>query len=279
MRTTTSGRLHDQREVARRGDEAGFALILAILALMLLTFLGLTLATTTSTELQIATNYRWSVQALYNAEAGVEAGKRVLQAMNWDAILPTARGDAWTLDAPGPAPVPMFAGATRDLEMGDCDDRGGGAGYGVVLNDGGGNIYENVTVVPRLDGAPPLNGAFTLWIRRQITPAPPPDEGGYVDDTRSDLMVLTSEGVAPYSGGQLDMAFARANLARRVIEVSLQRQEGPAACEEEAAQLSGRPEGNAVWTIGPCDPSNWRDGFLDNLKAAGLVDQNAAPIP
>ena len=49
-------------ETAR--GESGFALVLAILSLMLLTFLGLTLATTTSTELQIATNYRWSQQAV-----------------------------------------------------------------------------------------------------------------------------------------------------------------------------------------------------------------------
>ena len=58
-----------------RRHEGGFALILAILALMLLTFLGLTLATTTSTELRIATNYRWNTQALYNAEAGIEADR------------------------------------------------------------------------------------------------------------------------------------------------------------------------------------------------------------
>jgi hypothetical protein len=41
------------KNVGRR-HEQGFALILAILALMLLTFLGLTLATSTSTELRIA---------------------------------------------------------------------------------------------------------------------------------------------------------------------------------------------------------------------------------
>ena len=74
------------------GQEQGFALILAILSLMLLTFLGLTLATTTSTELRIATNYRWNTQALYNAEAGIEAGKRALQSLNWAGLLPTARG-------------------------------------------------------------------------------------------------------------------------------------------------------------------------------------------
>src|SRR5262249_9994972 len=39
---------------AKTRSDSGFALIVAILALMLLTFLGLTLAMTTSTELQIA---------------------------------------------------------------------------------------------------------------------------------------------------------------------------------------------------------------------------------
>ena len=41
--------MHDT-VVDRRPGEPGFALILAILSLMLLTFLGLTLATTTSTD-------------------------------------------------------------------------------------------------------------------------------------------------------------------------------------------------------------------------------------
>src|SRR5207245_4199528 len=75
-----------------RKSEAGFALILAMLALILLTFLGLTLTLTTSTELHIASNYRWSPQALYNAEAGIEIGKRYLQESEWRTFLPDARG-------------------------------------------------------------------------------------------------------------------------------------------------------------------------------------------
>ena len=78
-----------------RPREAGIALVLALMALMLLTFLGLTLAATTSTELQIATNYRWSEQARYNAEAGIEAGKVILRNIpsgtSWATILPTQR--------------------------------------------------------------------------------------------------------------------------------------------------------------------------------------------
>src|SRR5512139_1916849 len=114
--------MRDSRAVdGRRAGESGFALLLAILSLMLLTFLGLTLAATTSTELQIATNYRWSLQAFYNAEAGIEAGKRVLQNVNWRAAMPAARG-SWAPPTTTPVPttnqpVPPFAGATRNFEM------------------------------------------------------------------------------------------------------------------------------------------------------------------
>ena len=93
-----------------RRHEGGFALILAILALMLLTFLGLTLATSTSTELRIATNYRWNTQALYNAEAGIEAGKRALQNLSWLQILPAKRAD-WT----PPATLPFTAVTSNPL--------------------------------------------------------------------------------------------------------------------------------------------------------------------
>ena len=78
MRRSATSCTHEKTEGRGQRRQAGFALILAILSLMLLTFLGLTLAATTSTELQIATNYRWSQQALYNAEAGLEAAKLLL---------------------------------------------------------------------------------------------------------------------------------------------------------------------------------------------------------
>jgi type II secretory pathway component PulK len=55
--------------------ESGFALILALLALALLTTMGLALANSSSVELQIATNQRWAESARYNAEAGLEYAK------------------------------------------------------------------------------------------------------------------------------------------------------------------------------------------------------------
>ena len=132
----------DTRHVEAARGERGFALILAILSLMLLTFLGLTLATTTSTELQIATNYRWSQQALYNAEAGLEAARIVLSNnadinQKWLNILPQPRVDGggtplWWDEGSAPGPVETrYTG--RDFDNMTCDTRGG-VGYGLVLD-------------------------------------------------------------------------------------------------------------------------------------------------
>jgi len=258
--------MRDPRETKRgRVGESGFALLLAILSLMLLTFLGLTLAATTSTELQIATNYRWSLQAFYNAEAGIEAGKRVLQNINWRAALPAARG-TWTPPTTQPVPttnqpVPPFSGGTRNFEMGACDQRGFGAGYGVVLNDGV-TLYENLSVVPRMGGAHALNGSFTLWVRREVVPdtAVP---GQYMDSTDDELLVLTSEGMAPYTNAAT-LAFSQANVARRMIEVVVRRQDRPGDCTGRGGQLSGGPEGNNLMLAGGCDGST-PDNMLQNL--------------
>ncbi len=131
MRSIESGSLRSRHgfEEGRNDDgkhtdavpkgEQGFALVLAILALMLLTFLGLTLATTTSTELQIATNYRWGQQALYNAEAGLEAGKVIL-ARTAD---PSHRLEGSTPHGDGPSRAPgSTTGTTQRPSRGSGRD-------------------------------------------------------------------------------------------------------------------------------------------------------------
>jgi hypothetical protein len=248
-----------------RRQESGFALILAILALMLLTFLGLTLATTTSTELRIATNYRWNTQALYNAEAGIEAGKVVLQTLFWDQALPLPRGP-WTVPTTpviGSRPADPPGGlspSTRNWEMWDCDRQSNAVGYGVVLWDGA-NSYENVTVVPSFASAPALNGAFTLWVRRPVTPS----GAQYKDDALADNMILTAEGVAPYTGAS-SSTLMRSNQARRIIEVTLRRQSQPTPCDTRGGQIGGGPEGNNVFG-GPCSTVDLNTA-LDNVTFA-----------
>ena len=258
--------------------EEGFALILAILALMLMTFLGLTLATSTSTELQIATNYRWAQQAYYNAEAGIEYGKSLLRNMNWSLLLPTPRmgGNSenclttgpsagfkcWWLDTNDPGPYypetppvepPPYArpdahgNPSRNFENAQCDVYGGGMGYGVVLDDGGGfGPYQNVTNIP---GVPPLNGSFTLWIRRDqianndgsFSDAP---EGGDLD------LILTAEGTAPFAGENSALAFTQQNRAVKTLQATLRRTLGT-PCGTRGGQVGGGPEGS---NFSPCDP-------------------------
>jgi Tfp pilus assembly protein PilX len=208
--------------VSRRPDgERGVALLIALLSLMVLTLLGLTLAATTSTELQIASNYRWSQQALYNAEAGVEAGKVLLRGIpnNWAAILPPARG-AWKWDDTAtwvsgtarrpPAAVMATGAGARHWENNACDAYGMEMGYGVVLQVGGQDMQYVSTVLGNR-----LNGAFTLWVRRPVNRV---NDGTLIDETRDDLLTLTSEGIAPTVNGD-------ANAAIRVFEVTLSRAE------------------------------------------------------
>lgn len=269
-------------ETARR--ESGFALILAILSLMLLTFLGLTLATTTSTELQIATNYRWAQQALYNAEAGLELGKRYLRQIEWQTVLPPARtglpspglenyggypggncaqGDAGHCPDPG-----VFIRATRNFENYACDQTGsvaaaaGFQGFGMVLDDFNFAVpFENVTTFL----GQTLNGNFTLWVRRPYVlsdDSPPHLE----DDVRNDRLILTSEGIAPFTGLSAVSAFGQANRAMRILEVTLQRI-APGDCENRTSQVGSGPLGAG---FDQCDPIR-EQGILGGATAIGGV--------
>jgi len=252
--------MHVQRDERPRaaGSQAGFALILAILSLMLLTFLGLTLAATTSTELQIATNYRWSQQALYNAEAGLEAAKLLLaQVARVDAsfrnILPAPRPGTWhygrTGTSGGPpdpnAGTPARAGL-RDYEMMGCADRSG-VGYGRVLTAPVGTPqpgdYQDVSQFM----ATSVNGAFTLWVRRDIVVSAAGDFSDNPDDTS---LVVTAEGIAPYTSQ--NNAVARAHQARRILEVgySLLVNQGN-RCQGLSGQEGLAPSGE---NFDPCSP-------------------------
>jgi len=254
--------------------EAGFALVLAIMALMLLTFLGLTLAATTSTELQIATNYRWSQQALYNAEAGIEAGKLTLEGLTsattgWTNILPTDRGTAivWTVANGSTMTRPIVPATStgndawgnpyRNFENAGCDQRGGNVGYGVILSG-----LQNATTLFTATGAPQnLNGAVTVWIRRGTRQNM---DGTFTDDGATNALVLTAEGVAPFSNGTSAMAFAAANKAVRVLEASVLAATsttpgGPAtasACSTYSGQGGGAVSNSGFWGCGiPTDLS------------------------
>jgi hypothetical protein len=258
----------------RRHESDGFALILAILALMLLTTLGLTLAATTSTEIQIATNYKWSQQALYNAEAGLETGKRMLQRtdMVWSTILPAARPGFWTTAAPASAPSAPYTGATRNFENGSCDVRGGGQGYGAVLNNGA-LVLEDVTDVP----APisrSVRGAFTLWIRRVTVTN---NDGTFSDSAKDDELVLTSEGSAPYTDvAAADAQFVAANRAIRVMEMTMTQTPGR-ECGTRAGQEGGGSGGAGFGACSQADNTTLPPA-LTGIAGAGNGSQIDAAV-
>jgi hypothetical protein len=210
--------------------QAGFALVVALLTLLILTFLGLTLATTTSTELQIATNFRRAQQALFNAEAGIEIARRALRnQMVWDGFVPVAR----TLPVAAPPTLMTGAPVGRDLENADCDPAL--QGYGAILDLPGIGRFENQASYL----GQTMNGSITIWMRR------PPDfdaAGALVDYNngggRLDRVVVTSEGTAPFVGPQqASGAYAVINRAVRVIEAELSLFDPD--CENRSAQVGG----------------------------------------
>lgn len=259
-----------------RRNQAGFALVLAILALMLLTFLGLTLAATSSTELQIATNYRWSQQAYYNAEAGLEVAKLLMSAWptttDFVAILPPKRPSWLLTDVPSltpsdPGGVDSYGNALRNFESAACDDRSN-VGYGLVWSAGGPNApYQGVTTAY----GQPLNGAFTLWVRRPVligTDGRLSYLGGPDEDTD---LIVTSEGVAPYGGQSAGagQAFVNANQAVRVLETRLTRAQGDSPCPPQGGQTGGSSSGAG---FGVCVQLN--SGSLTGLGASGSLVEN-----
>jgi len=240
---------HATPDPRRRQGEQGFALILALLSLVLLTFLGLTLATTTSTELQIAANYRWSQAAYYNAEAGVEVGKRYLREVDWRALLPLPRSVADIQGGTLPDPLSNRTGPegepSRNFELSECDTIGA-IGYGVVLDDPGETFpFQNSSQML----GETLNGTFTLWIRREL--AWDPVYSGWKESEEDDRLVLTAEGRAPFQQGGATTVLARQTQAVRYLEVHLLRDEGDAGCDNYSGQESRGPYGTG---FDACDP-------------------------
>ncbi len=258
----------------RNTHESGFALILSLLALVLLTTMGLALSNSTGVELQISTNHRWSEAAKFNAEAGIEFGKSILMALPaWDGVLPAARpAQAWdgTTEAAPNATAP-FTTATRNFENWKCDERGYGMGYGVVLDDGtAGGLQEYRSQV----GGATLNGAFTLWVRRPVMWNAANTLEDYTDGT---VLILVSEGVAPYTSAAANTSgFGASNRAVYTIETLLSRAGttgvDPSACGSRQGQAGGSASGgNTAGCISLTEGRQINEALGTAATASGLL--------
>jgi len=95
------------QQPSHRAGERGVALIIAMMATMLLTALGLALLMVTQTETMVATNYRNAGEGLYAADAGVE---RVVQDLllvpDWNRVLGGTERSGFTDGAVGTKTLP-----------------------------------------------------------------------------------------------------------------------------------------------------------------------------
>ncbi|MBI4477276.1 MAG: hypothetical protein HY654_08895, partial [Acidobacteria bacterium] len=82
--------------------EQGIALVIALMAMLLLSALGLTLVMATSTETMIAANHRFGTEGLYAADAAVErAMQDLLTIQDWNRVLTGATASAFIDGPPG----------------------------------------------------------------------------------------------------------------------------------------------------------------------------------
>jgi Tfp pilus assembly protein PilX len=105
--------------------EDGVALIMAIMAMLLMTALGVALVLTTSTETLISTNYRNSSEALYAADAVLErAMVDILTVSDWNKLLDGSTQSAFVDGQPLSAVRTLQDGSTirldEALNMANC---------------------------------------------------------------------------------------------------------------------------------------------------------------
>ena len=234
------------RRACRRKRNEGSAFVISILVLFVLTVLGLALMLTTTTEKEIAINYRWGEQAFFNADAALEYGKNVLASYallngSFQALLPPPRGPgattvsddtvAWGGAHPeGGAPCSPATAGCRDYQY--YIDRCAAPGVGPCTRVYIGRVLLRPDTTPVMydfrapagtpgdldgDGTRDLEGTFTLWVRR---PLQGNADYGAVGTSSADLhdrVILTAEGTAPNAQGA---GTGRATSLRR-LEMSI----------------------------------------------------------
>src|SRR4029450_12254891 len=96
-------------------DEHGIAMIVAMMAMLLMSALGIALVLTTSSETTIASNFSNSSVALYAADAAVERSMEdILTVPDWNKLLDGSAQSAF-VDGPPSGVRTLSDGSTIDL--------------------------------------------------------------------------------------------------------------------------------------------------------------------
>ena len=231
------------RPIRRRLSDEGSAFVISILVLFVLSVLGLALMLTTTTEKDIAINYRWGEQAFFNADAALEYGKNVLASYalvnsDFSAILPPPRTDAtvpdpnqpWGVAHPDGGACNPSAPGCRDYQyfIDQCPTPATCTriyiGRVLIRQDGTSAMWDfrapaGIAGDLDNDGAQDIDGTYTLWIRRPVVGTR--DYGILADGTlqpnENDRVILTAEGTAP---GMMGAGAGRPTSLRR-LEMSI----------------------------------------------------------
>lgn len=106
------------------GDEHGIAMIIAMMAMLLMTALGIALVLTTSSETMIAGNFTNGSEALYAADAAVERSMEdILTVPDWNKLLDGSTQSAFVDGAPGGSrslPDGSTIDLTQAINMANC---------------------------------------------------------------------------------------------------------------------------------------------------------------
>ena len=203
--------------LARNDD--GTALIIAMMATMLLSALGMALVLTTSTETLIGTNHRASRQVQYAADAGLErALNDLLVAWNWDVVTAGTVKSSFIDTAPRVLPD----GSNVDL-----------AAYTANLQADTDATYSNAPNRPmwRLYGHGPMSRLLPTVTSRDyviiwVADDPSETDGNPATDT-NDVVILRAQAYGE-------------NGSRRAVEALVQRTTGTSL---ERGYVAQRGEG------------------------------------
>ena len=162
----------------------------------------------------------------------------------------------------------------RNFENWECDAKGNGMGYGVVVDNGGpfGPEQFRTSLFSGLN----IMGATTLWVRRPTwhnMDGTLKDLSDIEDADANGILILTAEGIAPFAGSAATLATSASNRAVQVVEVVLRLQPTTIAgpCGTRAGQSGGGAEGSG---FSGCDPITGA-GVVGGMPAGSVTGTGA----
>lgn len=217
--------------MSRLPDEEGLALLLALMALLILSALGMALTITTMSEVAGARNYRDGTEALYAADGAIE---RVIQdlrtAPDWNGVLAGAMTSAF-IDGPTfgvrdtvagrldltEATSIMRCGKATSCSDGDMTERTDDRPWGP--NNPRWQLYASGSMADMLPGAIASSMYVVVWIGDDpsdndddplLDGGPPPEGATPAENPGLGILALQAHAYGP--GG-----------VRRVVEVTVGR--------------------------------------------------------